>query len=615
MKTAVTKWEEFVKYNTKGMAGTVFKELDAVQLPKEKQKLADDARMIRNVAESLARDGDSVLAFTRIGEATKAVEVALAEMLAETKEGWKKLEQARKAIQSSIKQKDFGDPPPTAIAQQIATFEDAIARYIKAGSEYRYRDQLQAKNDCEASVAELRKQMDLAMDNMGGTASSAADKRLAMGALQARFGIQLDRDNRCDCGPSDLDAGAKCPKCNKKVTEPVYSSKILPKLYKLLKDLPAGHVVDNPSFLALRRTREDDASWFQSKDKTVVLNLKQTSGPRGMFNNLKHTIGNPHYTGKGDWLVNEFQDFAYHEVAHAVDDKTGFMDKNGTATAYGGWKKSNEIEALTAGAEAKGFFAAFPQYPRSFLFNYLQSVARNRKPAPGTKAVSPDKDPKLSSDWMMAQAVADSLPKTEAEFVRHPAVVAAVECRKVVAPKGDEQLTVDDAARDFTDEWKKVTQACDKEGPKGLAYREVCARIALRGESPTATYGNVGGGSTDFTDTKTKPDFKALAKHEVNDWVKNVVMSGGENGLWDKGSSAAKKYAIKGRVYQEAYKDDWWSYDLSARGDIVVDYQFRAPGEWFAEAYAAHHIGKLSETHEVAKWLKSEEGKKAPKRT
>lgn len=46
---------------------------------------------------------------------------------------------------------------------------------------------------------------------------------------------------------------------------------------------------------------------------------------------------------------------------------------------------------------------------------------------------------------------------------------------------------------------------------------------------------------------------------------------------------------LGGRIYQEAYAGDWWSYDPAARTRKVSTYQYRAPGEWFAEAYAAYY--------------------------
>ncbi|MBQ0942634.1 hypothetical protein KAK07_04740 [Ideonella sp. 4Y16] len=44
---------------------------------------------------------------------------------------------------------------------------------------------------------------------------------------------------------------------------------------------------------------------------------------------------------------------------------------------------------------------------------------------------------------------------------------------------------------------------------------------------------------------------------------------------------------VDGTVYVESYSNDWWSYQLASRaGTLVNSYQWRAPGEWFAEVYA-----------------------------
>ena len=42
-------------------------------------------------------------------------------------------------------------------------------------------------------------------------------------------------------------------------------------------------------------------------------------------------------------------------------------------------------------------------------------------------------------------------------------------------------------------------------------------------------------------------------------------------------------------VYQRSYPGQWVRYRHEARSRRVTDYQFRAPGEWFAEAYAAYY--------------------------
>jgi hypothetical protein len=69
--------------------------------------------------------------------------------------------------------------------------------------------------------------------------------------------------------------------------------------------------------------------------------------------------------------------------------------------------------------------------------------------------------------------------------------------------------------------------------------------------------------------------------------------------LWYKGGVAATAAAVDQRVYFEAYKDQWWSFALVARDASVAEYQWRAPGEWFAEAYSLYYLKKLPTTHPV----------------
>jgi hypothetical protein len=52
---------------------------------------------------------------------------------------------------------------------------------------------------------------------------------------------------------------------------------------------------------------------------------------------------------------------------------------------------------------------------------------------------------------------------------------------------------------------------------------------------------------------------------------------------WGKG----KAVAFNGQAYHESYPNKWVSYSVAARAKGEVrDYQWRAPGEWFAELYA-----------------------------
>ncbi|MGE0859350.1 MAG: hypothetical protein AB7P42_09600 [Gammaproteobacteria bacterium] len=617
VKTNTSKWQSFNATVTTGVAKVAYAMLDKAKLPKDKQTKVESARTLRNLAVALGNDGDFDLAKTRLDEGVTEAKEALADVIKTAEERFERIRQPLMAIMTSIDRKDYGDPPPPGLRDVIKHFEGVGGRCrgLQGMLAVNYVDLMDAITEVEDAIPKVRKAVDEAVKKMGGTASTPAEKKLAMGALQARFGIQLDHSKRCECGPSAEPVGTKCPKCKTAVNEPVYSSKILPKLYSLLDGLPPGHVVDNPSFKNLRRNRNDDASFYRSSDQSVVLNLKQTSGPRGMVNNVKHTINNIHHTGKGSLIVDEFQDFAYHEVAHAVDDKTGYMDTHGKQPDHGGWEPSSREEVLKIAGEALGFYADFAGAPHAFLRAFLEDSAKG-KPAKVKKGEGGDQGTSLDETWNASMEIAKALPKTLGEFTSHPAIAAAIDFRRVAAPKGDEQFTLNDLTENFKAEWKTVQIAYSKAGAIEIRnmYAECCKRIGMTGEAPDAVYKSFGGGVDFSKGAPPKPDFKALAKHKAVDWIKNVVMSGGESGLWDQGDSGAKKYAVKGRVYQQAYTSSWWSYDLAARGDLIVNYQFRAPGEWFAEAYAAHHIGKLPSKHVVAKYLKSDEGKRAPKK-
>jgi hypothetical protein len=59
------------------------------------------------------------------------------------------------------------------------------------------------------------------------------------------------------------------------------------------------------------------------------------------------------------------------------------------------------------------------------------------------------------------------------------------------------------------------------------------------------------------------------------------------------------------RVHFEAYKDQWWSFDVTERKNAVTDYQWLSPAEWFAEPYALYFQGKLNAGHPVAKYCEA----------
>jgi hypothetical protein len=69
------------------------------------------------------------------------------------------------------------------------------------------------------------------------------------------------------------------------------------------------------------------------------------------------------------------------------------------------------------------------------------------------------------------------------------------------------------------------------------------------------------------------PAFNALRAAFNNPWYREA---GGGPHLGD-------------HIYEESYANDWNRYRHDTRGRKVSTYQYRAPGEWFAEAYAAYY--------------------------
>jgi hypothetical protein len=89
-------------------------------------------------------------------------------------------------------------------------------------------------------------------------------------------------------------------------------------------------------------------------------------------------------------------------------------------------------------------------------------------------------------------------------------------------------------------------------------------------------------------DHATNPAHKAkLDEILKDDAVAALRIAFSDQGPW---YTATGGIPLGGRIYQESYDwPQWVSYKQSARARKFSLYQFRAPGEWFAEAYATYY--------------------------
>ena len=92
---------------------------------------------------------------------------------------------------------------------------------------------------------------------------------------------------------------------------------------------------------------------------------------------------------------------------------------------------------------------------------------------------------------------------------------------------------------------------------------------------------------------------EATALAEFESWFK-LATSGG---VYER-EADSQVLKIGDHIYHEAYSRVWVRYLATARKRALTGYQFRAPGEWFAELYAGFRSGKLKDTHPSMEWLK-----------
>lgn len=85
------------------------------------------------------------------------------------------------------------------------------------------------------------------------------------------------------------------------------------------------------------------------------------------------------------------------------------------------------------------------------------------------------------------------------------------------------------------------------------------------------------------TDAKQKALWKSIQGDDVYKAFPRILA---DSAPWMRKPTVS----LGGKTFHEAYKGSTWvRYDVSARARQVSNYQFRAPGEWFAEVYAAYY--------------------------
>lgn len=417
-----------------------------------------------------------------------------------------------------------------------------------------------------------KKLLDGLVADLGDKVGNKTDKEFLGAALKARYGLNV------------LSGGDN---------EKGLSSKALPRLYRVMGIVPDSHTTDNKKLLEVVRNKGNEeekkgVSVYEAGKGRIAICVGRTTGSRAKKGNegeakkVYKNVGE-----KTAELINLFDGHTLHEIGHSVDDLHNFMNKKQAGGAYGGWRPSSPAEALGIMGEQLGFYAKFKgKLPDDALKAVLEGVLKGRDP--GT----------VVQGFVAANT-------TNPDTVKADPGVTAAATYKVTTTGGDAGPELLSKVKEFTKKVKlkdkalkelaveAITQALDKsvkDNDRRKKADEVVDNFFLNHKA------------TNFTPA----DAKEIAEHPAVEWGRAVIEKGTYGGLYWGGDAAAQKYSVGGRIYQESYPDKWWSYSLAARGTAVSEYQFRAPGEWFAEAYSAFYEERLPTSHPLHGWLQAQ---------
>lgn len=480
------------------------------------------------------------------------------------------------AAKTAIDQDDAptGNTALDRLEQAIATFRAAAAAKLLASTTGSKSAGLaQAKAMIEHDPDALRVLMaepggkeaiDRMMESMGSKASSAQDKKFVKAAILARFDMTALS--------GDL------------------TTKALPRLFNVLKNVPDTHTLANPKLQKIERNRgsEKDSTYWQT---VLTLNTgKSGSSKQELDQDADVAPKAKLKPGK----VNTFDHTTLHELGHSIDDAEGLME--GAGKAHADWQVHSIDDVADIAGTVKGFYAAYEaSAPRGFLRELLKSTLAG---VPWDQASADLKDLNLADRMVPARPDA-------ATILAHPAVrQAQTDYQRLRADarnaEWDEPL-----ARNLCRDLRGTVAAND---PNVKVVCAVINRILIEQVAAKTAVDDVLARLAVVPDGQDRIDVDQMKAHAAVDWCGAILDVPKE--MWQKYKTDPARFKAGNRVY---FKDrnNWRSYALAARSVGVSQYQFKSPAEWFAELYAALHTGKLPASHPHHDWLANNYGQPA----
>lgn len=216
------------------------------------------------------------------------------------------------------------------------------------------------------------------LDEVMADLDPATRARACEAALEARFGIKMTQYSDTEGTKEDT-------------RDPEKAATIL-RLYEVMKKLPTKHTTNNPSLDKVKRLGDENGnSSYAAPDRTVKLRVGRATDRRDEVLGEEWQLGPIDKTKvfKDGPPAQSFTWTTLHEIGHALDDKLGFMAKNGDKGEYGGWKQySSDLSEIAAAAAGKF------KYDKDYIERYLADPTGGFV-APDSDKTEKDLDPEV----------------------------------------------------------------------------------------------------------------------------------------------------------------------------------------------------------------------------
>ncbi len=296
------------------------------------------------------------------------------------------------------------------------------------------------------------------------------------------------------------------------------------------------------------------------------------------------------YSARMKWK-NAWSMTLLHEVGHTVDHKRQVMDNHGARPVFGGWQTMKATEVADSMLDA-------------YMEGHVHFSDEEKAEIGRLEEVERREDALFAKHWPSGTSHREKL-----DYYNQTGKAAGERAREASSQR-----------RAIVDEVHDRAWTARHRVTREMLKRGITAAATKRG------YTSMGTTTYIYNAVRGAPGFDALSAPEKAQTLRTVtrhpavrmVRKNYGLGAWERNDETMAKMArpFGGRYFQRSYPGsgnkadrksnaEWVSFEVDSRRDAVSHYQYRAPGEWFAELYAHYYMGTL-EGHPLYRWFARE---------